>query len=59
MEFRSLRRKSPLLLSERKIRMLMDLCGFYVSEERDKVLTGLGPHRWRCSESHGVGARYL
>lgn len=35
------------LFLREKIRMLIDMCGFYLSENRDKVLTNLGPHIWR------------
>lgn len=58
MKVRSFHRNSLLSLSERKNKILIDMYGFYLSENRDKVLTNLGPHIWRCL-SNGIWARYL
>lgn len=38
---------TPHCFSERKIKILIDMYGFYLSENRDKVLTNRGPHMRR------------
>lgn len=47
MVFRSFRRKSRRLFLRKKIRILTEIFEFYLSENRNKLLTNRGPHVWR------------